>query len=66
MDTRRGGGTPEAGIRFAFKKKMILVEEVLPEWQAVDYTKKVVNKESDDELDGQYSTCVHSADDELK
>lgn len=50
-DTRRGGTTPPEGIAYYFKKQMLVVSEVPPHKQAIDYTKDVVNHGSSGEED---------------
>jgi hypothetical protein len=42
-DTRRGGSTPPEGIAYYFKKQKLIVTEVPPHLQAVDYSGEAVN-----------------------
>lgn len=47
-DTRRGGGTPEEGIGFRFRKKSLEIKEVPTEHQIIIYGEDVVDYASDD------------------
>lgn len=48
-DTRRGGGTPEEGIGYKFKKRKLLIKEVPIQDQLIPYGQEVINYGSDDE-----------------
>lgn len=47
-DTRRGGGTPEEGIGYKFRKKKLQIVEVPIHQQLIPYGEDVINYASDD------------------